>query len=121
MSILYLLNESNEPAVPGDLGIFRRLKALTTYTEPIDVRNGEFFAFISDGRRITLSAETDLSPVEAEVEETPTHINEVDSLLRTYLLHCAEDGRFGIDAQAVRDAQSLSGLTNLVPESFVED
>ena len=119
MSILYLLNESNEPAAPGDVRIYRRLEGLTTFTEPIDVQNGEYFAFVSDGRRIALSAETDRGPVEVEIEDSPTHIEEVESLLRAYLLRYADDARFDVDGQAVRDAKGLSGLKNLIPERFI--
>ncbi len=121
MPNLYLLNESNDPSVPGDLEIYRRLEDLVIATEAIDVRNGEYFAFVSDGRKIVLSADNDKSPVVAELEDHPTHRNEVDALLRRYLELCSDDGRFGVDRQAVELAQGLADLTALIPEVLITE
>lgn len=121
MFCLYLLNESKDPAVPGDLEIYRQLEDLVISTEAIDVRNGEYFAFVSDGRKIVLSADSVDSPVVAEIEDEPTHCKEVESLLRGYLEWCCDDGRFGVSRVAVDNAQGLAELTALIPETLVTE
>lgn len=121
MPNLYLLNESNDPAEPGDLEIYRQLEDLVISTEAIDVRNGEYFAFVSDGRKIVLSADSDDAPVVAEIEKRPTHREEVESLLRRYLEWCCDDGRFGVDREVVEKAQGLAELTVLIPATLVTE
>lgn len=121
MPNLYLLNESSDPFVPGDLEIYRRLEDSVISTEAIDVRNGEYFAFVSDGRKIMLSADSDDAPVVAEIEKRPTHREEVESLLRRYLEWCCYDGRFGVDREAVEKAQGLAELIALIPETLITE
>lgn len=121
MPKLYLLNESSDPAALGDVDIYRNLEDLVISTEAIDVRNGEYFAFVSDGRKIVLSADSDDAPVVAELEDHPTDRKEVASLLRGYLEWCCDDGRFGVDRQAVETAQGLAELTALIPEALITE
>lgn len=121
MPTVYLLNASNDPVVPGGVDIYRRLDDLVMSTEAIDVRNGEYFAFVSDGRKIALSADSDDSQVAAEIEDQPTHANEVENLLSRYLEWCCDDGRFGVDRQTVETAQGLAEQTVLIPESLITE
>jgi len=44
----YILSEN------GDISFFKTLKGLISYIEPIDVKNGEYTLFDSDGRVIKL-------------------------------------------------------------------
>ena len=119
MPILFLLNESTDPDIPGDMTIFRDQEHLILQVEAIDVRNNEYFAFTSDGRKLSLYAESDYAPVQAEIEADPVHAKEVMLLLKRYLMFCAEDGRFNVDREAVESARDLSQLTVLIPEVLI--
>lgn len=46
---LYMLNESRSRDVANDIDVFRSLASVAEYIEPVDVENGEFFLFDSDG------------------------------------------------------------------------
>jgi len=120
MRKLYLLNASTDPTIPGDLEIYWNLDRLTADAEGIDVRNNEYFAFVSDGHKIELFADSDYAPTtQAEIEGKPTHQKEVAILLKRFLLYCAEDGRFGVDRKAVEEAQHLSQLNELIPDMLI--
>jgi hypothetical protein len=119
--MLYILNESSLVDVAGDVDIYPTLERLVLQLEAIDVRNQEYFAYTSDGRLITLSADDDYAPVNATIEPTKSHRAAVKKVLRDYLLYFAKDGRFGIDEDAVRAANRLETLVALIPSKLVTE
>jgi len=65
----------------GDMQIFSSFRSLLEKVEAIDVRNNEYFAYTSEGRRILLRAASDYAAVEGEIEANPNHIDDVRQLL----------------------------------------
>jgi hypothetical protein len=119
--MLYILNESTMVDQAGDVDIYTNLERLVLQTEAIDVRNGNYFAYTSDGRLITLSADADYGPVKASIAASQSHRAEVEKVLRDYLLYFANDGRFGIDEDEVRSANQLETLVALIPSKLVTE
>lgn len=56
--IAVLVNESDDPDVPGDVSLFRSIADAEQWLEPVDVRNGEYFAYTLDGRELGLTIES---------------------------------------------------------------
>jgi hypothetical protein len=80
----YFLNESSRVDLRGDLNLFETESALLSYVEPIDVENGEYFAFDADGHLLSLSVdggEVQLKEAEAE----PGHADVLAQLMRDSL------------------------------------
>jgi len=46
---LYMINESQKKNVPNDISVYSSLKDVELDIEPVDVDNGEFFLFDTDG------------------------------------------------------------------------
>jgi len=57
LSTIAILNESRRADVGGDVSLFRHVSGLARYVEPIDVRNGEYFAYTLAGQRLDLIVE----------------------------------------------------------------
>jgi hypothetical protein len=57
LSTIAILNESRRADVGGHLSLFRHVSGLARYVEPIDVRNGEYFAYTLAGQRLDLIVE----------------------------------------------------------------
>ena len=120
MPVLYLLNESNKPTVPGDLGIYRNINDVLAYIEPIDVANDEYFLFSTDGRKHALAANLETGEIAIEPEAEPNHVADVETLLRSHLLYFADfDKRFSIDRATVESATTIEELVSLIPEEFI--
>jgi hypothetical protein len=49
-----VVNESPKPDEAGDVFLFKTIADAERYLEPIDVRNGEYFAYLLDGRELKL-------------------------------------------------------------------
>lgn len=80
----YFLNESPRPDLRGDLSLFESENELLSYVEPVDVENGEYFAFDAEGRLLSLTVhngQVRLSDGEAE----PRHADVLARLLRENL------------------------------------
>lgn len=78
----------------GDIEIFKDIDALLRYVEPIDVANGEYVAYDSEGRCIHLASEKIVkrrlfgllrdeffTPVTARADDEAPHSKELRSLL----------------------------------------
>lgn len=78
----------------GDIAIFKDMDSLLRYVEPIDVANGEYVAYDSEGRRVYLQSrkktthslfglirDERYTSVIAEEEEEPKHADELCVLL----------------------------------------
>ena len=115
----FILNESSDPVRPGDIGIYESLEDLLDYVEAIDVRNGEYFAFTSDGRKITLSADHHYAPISANISMTASSAKHVELLLTEYLGRLTEDDRFGLSQSDINSVSSLQELVNLIPATIV--
>jgi len=120
MTRLFILNESRKADIPGDVWIFLSLDELLRGVEAIDVLNGEYFAFVSDGREIRLHADSEYSNVVAAIEDTPHHSRDLETLLKRYLSTMSTDGRFQIDAQRVAQSRGLEELISLIPTKLIE-
>lgn len=119
MSTYYLLNESSAPDKCGDMEVFATLELLVQDTEAIDVLNGEYFAYTTDGYRIILTAENIDSCVQGCLEPEKSSERVVLQLLTEYLLWAARDGRFDISTTSVEEAKSLEELTKIIPETLI--
>lgn len=51
---LVVVNESDSVWEPGDVSLFRDRLRAEAYIEPVDVENGEYFAFTGNGRTLKL-------------------------------------------------------------------
>lgn len=118
MQQFYILNESSDKAVAGDVNLFSTMKHLIMYVEAIDVRNDEYSCFSSEGHQVVLSAESDYGPVSATIASRPGHRDEALSILRAYLHWLASNGK--INAELARiERGSLVELAQMIPRSFV--
>ena len=54
---IVLINESSVPDLLGDVSLFRSIHDAERYLEPIDVQNGEYFAYLLDGHELVLLVE----------------------------------------------------------------
>lgn len=117
---IFILNESPDSLHAGDIGIHENLDGLLDYVEAIDVINGEHFAFTSDGRKITLSADHDYAPVSANIRTTASSDKHVELLLTEYLECLAEDDRFGLGQTDIDSAKSLQKLVKLISATIVK-
>lgn len=118
MQHFFILNESSDKRVAGDVNLFSTLEHLTTAVEAIDVRNDEYSCFTSEGRQVVLSAENDYGPVSATVEAQPRHMNEAASILRSHLHRLASNGNLNVELARI-ERGSLAELSELVPRSFM--
>jgi hypothetical protein len=117
---LYILNESKELDVRGDLQIFSSIDLLVLQIEAIDVRNCEHFAFTSSGRRIFLEAETDYSPIKYTLDEGADYTSIVTKILVSYLEYIVEAGKFRLDLNVLKASQNdLPGLVALIPDELI--
>ncbi|MBK1869948.1 hypothetical protein [Taklimakanibacter albus] len=119
MQHFFILNESFDKSVAGDVNLFSTAERLIIAVEAIDVRNDEYSCFTSEGCQVTLSAENDYGPVSATVETQPRHMNEAASILRSYLCWLASNGKIDADLASI-ERGSLVELVGLVPRSFVD-
>jgi hypothetical protein len=85
MQLLYILNESRICEKMGDMSIFSSLDKLLLAVEAIDVINQEYHAFLSDGRRINLSAHSRYSTVVATIETKNNSTHILVSLVKQFL------------------------------------
>lgn len=120
MQHFYILNESSDKNVAGDVNLVSTLERLTLAAEAIDVRNDEYFCFTSEGHQVTLRAESDYGPISATVELQPRHKDEAASILRSYLRWLARSGKINADLASI-ERGSLAELVELVPRSFVDE
>jgi hypothetical protein len=118
MQHFYILNESPDKTVAGDVNLFSTMEHLITYVEAIDVRNDEYSCFTSEGRQVPLSAENDYGPVSAIVEPLPGHKDEATSILRSHLHRLASNGNLNVELARI-ERGSLAELSELVPRSFM--
>jgi hypothetical protein len=80
-----VLNESTSIDTPGDVSIYQSVRELTLHVEPVDVENGEYFAFDAEGRLMVL--ETDGRTVTVRAAEPETiHRDDLVKLLRQSLI-----------------------------------
>lgn len=84
----YFLNESPRPDLRGDLNLFESKDALLRYVEPVDVENGEYFAFDADGRLLSLSVDGG-KVLLSDAETEPHHAEVLARLLRENLASLA--------------------------------
>jgi hypothetical protein len=106
-----ILNQSSSKSVSGDVTLFSTIDGLTRSVEAIDVRNGEYSCFTSEGREVVLSAASDYGLVSATAESSPQHEEEAKLVLRGYLMQLAESGSFDIGSGVLEEAS----LTDLEP------
>lgn len=82
----------------GDLGFFKSITDAERYMEPIDVRNQEYVAYDSEGRRLDLRVEEEVVTEWlglkkttrgrvriVQAEERATHTEELKNMLRVFL------------------------------------
>ena len=86
----------------GTAMIFESLKDAELYLEPIDVRNGEYLAFDSDGRSLKLIPTTPEITIESD-ELEPQHQDHVRDLLIRLLSYA------GVDSEVLKK-KSLQDL-----------
>lgn len=118
MQHFYILNESSDKTVAGDVNLFSTMELLITYVEAIDVRNNEYACLSSEGHEIVLSAESDYGPVTATAETLPRHEAEAASILRSHLHWLARNGEINADLARI-ERGSLVELAQMIPRSFV--
>ena len=53
--MLYVLNESKQINIATDLSVFSSLRKISLSIEPIDVKNGEYFLFDTEGQFYTIA------------------------------------------------------------------
>lgn len=119
MKYLYILNESKTLDIPGDVKYYKTLDELISSIEAIDVRNDEFFAFVSDGRRIRLSAVGEYSPVIAKIEKSPEQREPLQKLLFRDLVRMSKHPNFDMDLAVLKAAETLDDLVKLIPINLV--
>jgi hypothetical protein len=86
----------------GTAIVFESIEDAELYLEPIDVRNGEYVAYDSEGRLLRLLPTSPRITVESS-ESEPSHTNEVRDLLIRLL------GYTGVAEETLR-GETLSGL-----------
>lgn len=77
----------------GDITVFASLQAAENWVEPIDVRNNEYEAFDSEGRRLRLEVQKREGFLKVgheyvqvtEVESEPAHAADLRERLQTFL------------------------------------
>lgn len=119
MRLFFVLNESSDMTAAGDVILFDTLKKLLSYVEAIDVRNGEYFCFVSDGRKVSLSATHDYDAVLATIETSPHHVADVEAIFRQHLTLLAKQGVVHLDTDAI-ESGSLAEMTELIPPSLLK-
>jgi hypothetical protein len=118
MPHFYILNESTDMSAAGDVTLFNSIEGLIGSVEAIDVQNGEYSCFMSDGRKVSLTVEGDYSPIQSTTENLPSHQKEVESILRTYLRWLIRNGKIKTDVAEI-DRADLTKLTELVPSFLI--
>jgi hypothetical protein len=113
----YFLNESSRPDLRGDLNLFETEDALLSYVEPIDVENGEYFAFDAEGRLLSLTVDDGhVRMMEGETE--PNHADVLTQLLRENLASLRMPGDW---PAASPDWLTSAGLSDLVTHTVEAD
>lgn len=118
MQHFFILNESTDKSVAGDVNFFSSVESLIGSIEAIDVKNGEYFCFTSDGREVTLRAMNTDSPITVTTEAQPRHRIELESVLRAYLLWLVKNGKIKGDINYIETA-NLTNLVDSVPRSLI--
>jgi hypothetical protein len=121
MNEIFVLNESNEPSVIGDIQIYWSLEKLLDYIEAIDVVAGILHVYSTRGYRIQLFADHEYAPVTTRIQSPSNDDRKVvEGLLRQYLTFLENDGRFGLQKGMLTNSTTLTELMELVPKSTVQ-
>ena len=120
MGEIFILNESRQADLLGDMQLFDSLDALTNYTEAIDVLAGEYYAFSSKGEPIQLFAEGNDGIVNA-VRQTATEqdIVTVRKLLLDYILWWDSNSKLSVE-QAMDTDLTIRQLIELLPSTAIQ-
>jgi hypothetical protein len=106
-----IVNESQEKHLSGDVTFFQTSEAASQYLEPIDVANGEYFAFDSVGRLLKLQIAGQHVVIE-DAERIPSHAG----VLRDLLIEFFERAK---NNQGPFEQLTLNQLINIGIESFI--
>lgn len=110
-----ILNESNEITRSGDVSIFNSVSEAVAYLEPIDVKNGEYFAFDSQGSLLELTVLKEKSrllgifPITNEQiqiqkkKHSSNHSSVLASVIREYFTQIGPE-RMGLKSEFVEQA-----------------
>ena len=118
---LYILNESRARNVAGDVTVFRDLSSLLQYVEPIDVMNGEYFAYSTDGNRVELIAIDEFSPVTGNLVPDNLVLDNIYSILRDYLLTLSNSRNYSgaLQRKDIEVAKSVDSLLGILPQEVI--
>jgi hypothetical protein len=115
--MIYLLNETRDEDIVGDISLFHRINGMLQYVEAVDVRNNEYYAYCSDGRRVLLSVSPNSDEVQVTIEEPKDYINAVTRILKVQLKRLAKAPKFSayVSESAVDASNDAEELVKMVP------
>lgn len=121
MDEIFVLNDSNDPSVMGDVQLYWSLDGVLDSIEAIDVVAGTIHVYSTRGCRIRLLATHDYGPITTHIQSPSDDDRKiVEALLRQYLTFLENDGRFGVQKSDLIKAGTLLELIELVPKSMIQ-
>jgi len=126
MALRVFMNEARAGVHMSGLEVFPSVEALTKDLEAIDVANGEFRCFTSDGNAVELSivrndsnpTAIELAGVSARVIGAPEQLVDYQQIVYEYLVYLRS--RHGISLPAkISPKIELALLAALIPDEFV--
>jgi hypothetical protein len=125
MDYLVLLNEARAGSRASGTDVFSSVEALVNYVEAIDVSNGEYRCFTSEGEAVVLSLsphpkdpkDVELAQVRATLVPTPEQLGDYQSILYDYLTQLSSRNQLRLQSNISAQTE-LKTLASLVPRKF---
>jgi hypothetical protein len=110
-----VVNESRAPDRAGDVSLFKTVANAERYLEPIDVQNGEYYAYLLDGRELKLFA----ADGKVRIEPEPTgkdHRDRIRFLLESTgeAVLAARKRRGPIESERSPSSMSVAELVEII-------
>jgi len=99
---LYLINESRQVDCANDLSVYSSLDQVSLAIEPIDVENGEYFLFDTDGQFYSIKSGSSFN--DFSYTKTFSDVSLVRKLILNYLILIGRgyDDRLSLEENAAR-------------------
>jgi hypothetical protein len=110
-----VVHESPNPDWSGDVTLFKTVADAERNLEPIDVRNGEYFAYLLDGRELKLFVAGNKVRIEPE-PAGKDHRDRIRFLLESYAkaVVAAQKHRGLIESEPSLSSMSVAELIELI-------